>query len=348
MLKYFMNPKSLLLFIFSLFFIPSCAPTKAIIDTTAMNAIIWPGPPEKPRITYQWSMSIVHGKEGLDIAEMLIGGREDFSDPRTSNRLLRPFNLFVDENERLYIVDPGAYRLTIVNLKSKDAMNIISAENEEFHSPVGVVAYKGRIYLSDSLLKKVFIFDERGKKIGEFEGRFERPTGLAINRSKGVIYVADTLAHRIQLFDLNGRHINGFGVNGDGDGEFNFPTHLWVDNSGNLYVTDSMNFRIQIFDSNETFVGKFGTLGDWFGDLDKPKGVATDSLGNIYVVDSVKDMVKIFNREGKILLFFGENGIHYGEFWLPSGIFIDNKDNIYVADTFNGRIQVFKFIGHER
>lgn len=322
----------------------ACAPSKAIIDTTAMDRIIWPGPPEKPRIKYQWSLSIVSGSEGGDVFEVLAGGREDFSDPRTSNRLLRPYGLFVDENERLYIADPGAYRLTVIDLKNREVMNITEAGDEEFLYPIGVIAYKGRIYLSDSMLRKVFIFDERGKKIGEFSGRLERPTGLAINRSKGMIYVTDTLSHRIYIYDLDGKQLAGFGNNGDGKGEFNFPTHIWVDNHGTLYVNDSMNFRIQMLDPEGRFMGMFGSPGDWYGDLDKPKGIATDSDGNIYVVDSIKDMIKIFNREGKLLLFFGQNGTNYGEFWLPSGIFIDSKNNIYVSDTYNGRIQVFRYI----
>lgn len=330
--------------IFVLFFSNACAPSKAIIDRTAMDRITWPGPPEKPRIRYQWSLSIVSGKEGADLYEVLAGGREDFSDPRTSNRLLRPYSVFVDENERLYIADPGAYRVTVVDLKTGETMNITGAGEQDFLYPIGVVAFKGRIYVSDSMLKKVFIFDERGRLTGEFSGRLERPTSLALNPSKGLIYVADTLSHRIHVYDPDGRITGGFGRNGDGKGEFNFPTHLWVDSAGNLYVTDSMNFRIQILSGDGGFIGMFGTHGDTYGDLDKPKGIATDSDGNIYVIDSIKDMVKIFNREGRLLLFFGQNGTNYGDFWLPSGIFIDKKDNIYIADTYNGRIQVFRYL----
>lgn len=322
----------------------SCAPPRAIIDRSALDRITWPGPPEKPRVKYQWALSIVSGKEGADLYDILVGGREDFSDPRTSNRLLRPYSIFVDENERLYIADTGAYRVTVVDLKTGERINITEVKGEGFHYPIGVVAYKGRIYVSDSMLKKVFILDEKGKGIGEFQERLERPTSLGINPSKGVIYVSDTLAHRIHTYDMNGKRVGGFGSNGDGKGEFNFPTHLWVDIAGNVCVTDSMNFRIQIFDEEGKFKGMLGTHGDTYSDLDKPKGIATDSDGNIYVVDSIKDMVKIFNREGKLLLFFGQNGTNYGEFWLPSGIFIDRRDNIYVADTYNGRIQVFKYI----
>jgi len=37
------------------------------------------------------------------------------------------------------------------------------------------------------------------------------------------------------------------GRNGSEAGEFNFPTHIWIDKTGRLSVTDAMNFRIQLF-----------------------------------------------------------------------------------------------------
>lgn len=322
----------------------SCAPRKAIIDGTAMDKILWPGAPEEPRIKYQWSLSIVSGKEGTDLYEVIIGKRDDVTDPRTSNRLLRPYSIFVDETEKLYISDPGAYRVTVIDTKTGEAFHITEADKTEFLSPVGVVAFGGKIYVSDSVLNKVFILDKKGKMIGEFRGKFARPTSLAVDRGRGIIYVSDTLAHKIHKYNPDGVNIGRIGIDGSGEGEFNFPTHIWVDGKGMLYVTDSMNFRIQMFSPEGKFVGLFGTHGDSYGDLDKPKGIATDSDGNIYVVDSINDMIKIFDRTGKLLLFMGQNGVNYGEFWLPSGIFIDTKNNIYVADTYNGRVQVFQYI----
>lgn len=328
----------------SCFLFFSCAPQKAIIDRTAMDKIIWPGPPEKPRIKYQWSLSIVSGKEGMSTNELLFGGREDFTDPATSNRLLRPYSVFVDDGGRLFIVDAGAYRVTVIDPKTGDVFNITEAGKTGFLSPVGVIAHKGRIYVSDSMLNKVFILDEKGKMLGEFGGNFLRPTALAVDKERGIVYVSDTLAHRVYEYSLDGVRTGMIGTEGSGEGEFNFPTHIWVGRNGMLYVTDAMNFRIQTFSPDGKLTGMFGTQGDSYGDLDKPKGVATDSDGNIYIVDSIRDTVKIFDASGKLLLFFGQNGVNYGDFWLPSGIFIDAKDTIYIADTYNGRVQVFQYV----
>lgn len=323
--------------------LPSCASQKAFIDRTAANRIFWPGEPERPRIAYLLSISTVSGK-GSGVSEVVAGADTDLTDPATSSRLLRPYSLFLDEQGKLLVADPGAFRVSIIDLETGDVGNIRKAGDEEFLSPVGIAAFQGRIFVSDSVLKKVLILDREGRRVGEVQGPFERPTSLALDRIRGILYVSDTLAHRIHVCTIDGKRVRQIGKNGSGEGEFNFPTHLWVDGEGRLYVTDSLNFRVQIFSPDGSFEGMFGTLGDAYGNLDKPKGVATDSEGNIYVVDSVKDMVKIFNIRGELLLFFGQEGREYGEFWLPSGIFIDSQDKIYIADSYNGRVQVFQHL----
>jgi DNA-binding beta-propeller fold protein YncE len=262
--------------------------------------------------------------------------------------LLGPYGIFVDEKGLLYISDPGAYRITIIDPKDGSVRNITAAGGEDFLSPIGVVVFRDRIFVSDSRLRKVFILDSSGKLTGTFEGNFGRPTALALDAGRGVVYVTDTLAHRVYQYTPEGKRLGSIGKNGSEKGEFNFPTHLWVDRIGRLFVTDSLNFRVQIFSPDGSWEGMFGMLGDAYGDLEKPKGVATDSEGNIYVVDSIKDMIKIFDRQGALLLFFGSQGRAYGEFWLPSGIFIDNNDYIYITDTYNGRVQVFKYLGKRK
>jgi DNA-binding beta-propeller fold protein YncE len=315
------------------------------MDRTAMEKIIWPGPPEKPRITYLWSLAVVSGSERDGTLDLIAGRQDaDLSNPKGSTRLLRPYGIFADA-DLLYITDPGASRVTIVDMKNSTSMNIVGAEGKDFESPIGVVALDEKIYISDSVLKKVFVFGREGNLLGKLEGDFERPTALALDRTRGKIYVADSLAHKVYIYDREGKRTGSIGKHGSGKGEFNFPVHLWVDGSGKLYVTDSLNFRIQVFSPEGRLESMFGALGDAYGDLDKPKGVATDSQGNIYVVDSIKDEVKIFDRAGNLLLLFGQEGQDYGQFWLPSGIFVDNRDTIYVADTYNGRVQAFKYIG---
>jgi DNA-binding beta-propeller fold protein YncE len=334
----------ILLFVLSCF-IFACAPSRAYVDRAGEGQIIWPGPPEKPRIQYVWNISALsEGRIGF-LNSVTGESVEDASDPRTAATLMRPYGLFAD-SRRLYVADTGASRVTVIDLQTSEVMNLWETGDRELLSPVAVVADpQGRIYVSDSELKGVFVFDEKGGYLSGFEGEFSRPTGLAIDTQRQRIYVSDTLSHQVYTYSLEGKRTGTIGRPGSLPGEFNFPTHLFVDKDGVLCVTDAMNFRVQLFSPEGAFIGTIGSLGDAQGNLEKPKGVAADRRGNIYVVDSMKDTVKIFSREGELLLFFGEKGRAPGEFWLPAGIFIDSRDMVYVADPYNMRVQAFRYIG---
>ncbi len=326
----------------------SCGPSKAAVDYTMTESIIWPGPPEKPRIKYLWSLRRVSGGEGPSRFIRMVTGEIDYdiSDPRNSDVLVSPHGVYVDRNERLYIADPGAGRVSVINLENMESFNIVGVRGRNLAAPIGVVAAPdGRIYVSDADLAKVAVFNEKGKFIKFFSGEFKRPTGLAINPARGIIYVADTWGHVVYSYSLDGARIAAIGQRGEGRGKLNYPTHLAVDGSGNIYVSDTLNFMVQIFSPAGSFVNSFGVVGDQFNAFEKIKGIAVDTEGHIYIVDSAQDMVKIYDKDGRLLLFFGRKGHYYGEFYLPSGIYIDESNRIFVTDSLNMRLQAFQFLG---
>ncbi len=324
----------------------SCAPLyKANIDMTASEGIIWPGPPEKPKIKYLWSIYSLTPE--MSLVDFIAGGGVP-SDLKTSPTLLRPYGVYF-ENDRLYVTDPGAMRVTVVNVKTKDVLQIGVDGKGELMYPIGIVADKtGNIYVTDSEAGKVNVYNQDGKFIKNFSGvKFKRPTGIAYDKERDMIYIVDTAEHKVYGLGADGSVKMSLDKRGEGDGEFNYPTHVSVDKDGGICVSDTLNFRIQCFDKDGKFAFKVGEAGDSFDSLTMPKGMTFDSDGNIYVVDSGQDMVKIFNRDGKLLLFFGEKGWERGMFWIPAGIFIDKDDRIYLADTFNQRVQVFQFLGEK-
>jgi DNA-binding beta-propeller fold protein YncE len=319
----------------------------AQIDYTLGGGIRWPGPPEQARIQYLWSLQRVSGAETRGVLGRLVAGEEDpLEDPRSSGLLNRPQGLFVDERNVLYVADPGAYRVSVVNLDTLESFHITKWGDRDLFSPVGVAANpEGRIFVTDAELGTVLVFDPQGKFVKAFVGRFERPTGIAISPATGRVYVADTWGHMVYVHDTEGRRLMSFGGRGEEPGRLNYPTHLALDRDGRLYVSDSLNFRVQVFSPAGEYLASFGSLGDTFRDFEKIKGIGVDGEGHVYVADSAQDMVKIFNREGQLLLFFGSRGSFYGRFFLPTGIFVDRRDRIFVSDSLNRRIQVFQFLG---
>jgi len=303
----------------------------------------WPPPPQTPRIQYVRSIAgpadIGIKKTWLKRAFDTLMGKED-----REERILRPYGVFAG-NERIYVTDPGAHLLHVFDAKEGRYFQIREAKKEELASPIGVaVDKKGETYLSDSVLNGVFVFDKEGKYLREIGSPqvFVRPAGIALDEER--IYVVDTHGHRVLVFSKqNGELISRFGKQGNGKGDFNYPTNIFIRN-GLLYITDSMNFRVQIFGKDGSFLSAFGRPGDGSGDFSKPKGIAVDSEGHIYVSDAHFDAVQIFDREGRLLLSFGNTGRRTGQMSLPAGVFIDEKDLVYVADSYNNRVQVFQYL----
>jgi DNA-binding beta-propeller fold protein YncE len=326
-----------------------CVASKAGVDYTYSEGIIWPGGGQKPRVQYLWSLSRVKGAGDGSFLDVLAGPRDENPEERRySDFLQRPHGLFVSDDNMLYITDPGAGRVSIVDLVDLTSYQIDRFNEVPLSSPIGVVALPdGRIFISDSDYRLVGIFEPGGKFVRFLEGEFKRPTGMAVDNGLGIVYVSDTWEHTIYKYDFGGRRLGRIGEYGHGPGQLHYPTHLFVSGDGNLHVSDTLNFRVQVFSPEGEVVSVFGEAGDAYGQFDKIKGIAVDSGGHIYAADSVKDTIQIFDRDGRLMLFFGEKGSMYGRFRLPAGLFIDGKDRIFVADTLNQRIQVFRFMGGE-
>lgn len=325
----------------------------ATLETQNMESVmheagpVWPPPPQTPRIQYVRSIfgpsDIGMKKSWFKKTMDTISGKDE-----TREMLLRPYGVFAD-SERIYTTDPGSRILHVFDMREKKYLKITKADEEELRSPIGVASDdNGEIYLSDSLLKRVFIFDKEGKYLREIgsDTLFIRPAGIAVDKER--LYVVDTHGHKILVFSKKeGSFLFSFGKNGTRNGEFNYPTNIFAGKDKFLYITDSMNFRVQIFDTSGSFISTFGKHGDGSGDFSKPKGIAVDSAGYIYVADALFDAVQIFDKDGRLLLAFGNTGHGRGQMILPAGLFIDEKDRIYVADSYNNRIQIFQYLKEE-
>jgi DNA-binding beta-propeller fold protein YncE len=305
--------------------------------------LVWPAPPSQATIRFLNSLPAPETSKNRRESLFRRLGRVLFS--RSSEAVVRPLGLAA-KNGMLYVTDPGGHAFLLFEPEKNSFHKITKAGSELLVSPVGVAAGKERVFVSDSALKRIFTYDRRGRFLKIFaERELARPTGLALDEGLGRLYVTDTATHQVRIYRLDGTLEKSFGRRGTGDGEFNYPTHLWLDGKGALYVMDALNYRVQIFRPDGAFVARFGHHGDGSGDFASPKGIAADSRGHLYVVDALFDAVQIFDRQGQLLLSFGEQGIGPGQFWLPAGVCIDEKDHIYVADSYNRRIQVFEFSG---
>jgi streptogramin lyase len=155
--------------------------------------------------------------------------------------------------------------------------------------------------------------------------------------------VADTGNHRIQKFSNSGALWTSWGSQGSSDGQFNEPSAVSVDTSGNVYVADRNNHRIQKFTANGVWVKTVGgpTSGTGNAQFYAPEGLQTDSSGNVYVADSGNRRIQKFSSALVWLTSWGSQGSSVGQFDTPQGVAIDRNGDVYVVEWGHHRVQVF-------
>lgn len=313
-------------------------------QTEAINKV-WPEKPARARIAYVKSFT---SPDDLGISKGFFEQIVDFIVGGTDLRLVRPMAVLATEDGKIYVADPGSkavHRFDTINGEHKLILRI---DKQAFISPTGLaLGTKGEIYITDSSLARIYVL-QPGSDIAEsldLKVTPDQPTNIVIDQKSQRLYIVDSARHHIKVYDRNGSFIKAIGRRGAGEGEFNFPSMIWLDQQGQLLVSDALNFRIQIFDLDGHFIRQFGRHGDGTGDMSRPKGVAVDAYGHIYVVDALFHSVQVFNKSGEFLLNIGRRGNAAGEFLLPTGIYVSRDNMIYVADSHNSRIQMFRYIG---
>ncbi len=260
------------------------------------------------------------------------------------SNISRPVDIALSSKDNGWIVSQGNGEIIKFQGQILSATKIKNNNKTQFKSLVSGCFITGiGLLFSDSAEENIYLLTEEGK-LSTFckEVILQRPTGIAYNSKKQEIWVVESGGHRISVFNKNGSLLFRIGERGSDQGQFNFPTHIDIDDKGRVYIVDAMNFRIQIFNQNGDYLSSFGEHGDASGKFARPKGIAVDGKGNIYVADALFNTVQIFNYQGDFLYYFGKKGSGNGEFVMPSGIRIDDNGYIYVSDSYNNRVQVFK------
>ena len=112
-----------------------------------------------------------------------------------------------------------------------------------------------------------------------------------------------------------------WGSGGISQGQFNFPSHIAVDEAGNVYVADQYNHRVQKFDNNGAFIAAWG------------RDVVSGNLDTDFEICGPADTCKA-----------GESGSGAGHFSAPDGI-AARGGFVYVVEPGTRRVQKFTDAG---
>jgi len=173
----------------------------------------------------------------------------------------------------------------------------------EFTRPNAIAVSSEAVYVVDSNVHRVAIYDFDGSQVGTFgspgwgAGQFDFPNDIAINEAAGEVYVADFGNQRIGVFDLAGTWVRQITApaNDAGDPIFLRPSGLGIDTAGNLYVVDAALSCVVVMDAAGSLLDVVGYQNGayWTGDFDIPIDAATDGV-RVYVTSSKQHRVNVF------------------------------------------------------
>ncbi len=322
---------------------------------------------DKPATEKKWIVTTIAG----DGAASLTNG------PVLSANFHFPFDVAVSAEGIIYVTDVQNHCIRKiangeVTTLAGGALGIQNGQgpSAQFKYPFSITMdAAGNIYTTDVSDPRIRKINAAGvvttyagsEKDGFADGnadsaRFGEEAGIAAD-TDGNIYVADPQNNRIRKITHSGKVITlaGTGAAGfrEGDGktaQFNFPSGIALDKTGNIYVADAANYRIRKINSAGLVTTYAG--GDLSSIVDGAPGTArfsyptdivAESIGNLYVLDI--DRIRKISPDGFVSTIAGDgNGFMDGDggtakFFTPTGLGIDAMGNIYVADTDNNRIR---------
>jgi DNA-binding beta-propeller fold protein YncE len=284
------------------------------------SRLVWPLPPDVPRIKF---LQEIYGEDRPPVPAGQKAGKKKQS--------------WMDRVAGLQTTDNGSFKREYLHILGR---------------PYGIgVDSKNRVYVADSFVSAVFVFDLEKKKTNLLrngsEAKFGTIIGLTVDNADRV-FIVDALMHRVALLSPDWKIETYFG-----DDNLQHPGGIAIDEENRfLYVVDTGAQRVAVFDAdNFKFLRTVGGPPKSVGDEDpstfsKPSNVAVDKEGNVYVSDTMNNRVQIFDPDGKFISMFGKAGDGPGDFARPKGIAIDGDSHIWVADAFTNRIQIFDREGH--
>ncbi|MCH7702658.1 MAG: hypothetical protein IID37_13320 [Planctomycetes bacterium] len=319
-----------------------CATPPGVIFEPMDPPIAWPASPQQARIQY---LGAIAG--GADLKPGRSGAESfwsAFRGPKPQYRLGTPHAIVIQGDE-VFVTSPASGIVHILNLETREHRRLWQAGDQRLIAPVGVAVSPQAIYVTDSTLGCVLVYDRAGQFMRRLGGdALTRPTGIVYVPSRDALYVLDSATDQCVVLDRSGAEIARFGESGTGPGQFNRPAHLTFQQPDSLWITDTLNCRVQRVDLSGSLQGGFGQRGDGSGDFSLPKGIAVDTDGHVYVVDAHFENVQIFDAAGQLLIAFGGPGSAAGSLSLPAGLAIDAQNRIWVADAYHHRIAVYQYL----
>lgn len=283
--------------------------------------------------------------------------------------LKNPDDLFIDENNVLYIADTGNARIILYDIDAGEVKDIL--KSDEFSSPSGVyVTMDGDIYVADTGAKAVLVFDknlELLRKVGKpdapiFADTNYEPKRVAVDSGGSIYMISEGVYNGVIQLAGTGEFLGYFAVN---DANLTFSqrvqrmlftreqlanlvdvnpsvfTNVFVDRSGVVYTATS-GIRTNGMKKHSTNGGNMFKTTVW--SQDTLTDLFVDGDGLIYT-SCEQGYIDVYSRNGELIFEFGSYVTTtdvVGLFTRLSSLAVDQQGRIWALDSNKGYLQSFK------
>ena len=220
----------------------------------------------------------------------------------------------------------------------------LGGEEGQFSSPFGVSVHylTGNIFVSDQCNNRVQVFDKDGRylyKFGDRVGAGKMKNPFCIEFYQNRVFVSQYTGGCLFVNDLNGTFLQQIGTPGNGEGQFNQPLGIAINQSnGEIFVCDFGNNRVQIFSKDFLFKSQFGQ-----GILKYPSDIKLTSEF-IYVMSCSKPFLFSFRHDltqiqSPVLTSISKH-LEY-----PLSFCVDGAGNFIISDYSQNAVIIFHYNG---
>lgn len=162
-----------------------------------------------------------------------------------------PGRIAIDSNDSLYIIDKMNKRIVVLDSEEKYSY-VITVKGKDFNGFNDVrVSSNGTVAAIDTIGRKAYLFDNKGKLQKSFGGPGYKsgggslffPVSLDID-DLGNIYILDSHIGKIYVYDKDGFMKYSISERGFNKGSLHDPVYILIDGKRRLYTLESG--RIQI------------------------------------------------------------------------------------------------------
>lgn len=280
--------------------------------------------------------------------------------------LKRPIDLFVDDDDHLFISDEGNKRIVMCTLEGEW---IRSFGEKMLKQPGGIYVQDSKLYVAEPKLKQVIVFDvETGDLLFTLEhpesplygldAKFE-PLGIAVDGNGAMYVISKGNTNGIAHFAADGTFLGYFGANATQLGideilkRFVFtdaqiaqlkkvipptPSALDMDRDGLVYTVTK-----GVMGARRLNMSGLNIMGETKWGFDNAIDVAVGKYENIFIINE-QGYIREYTRDGRCLFYFGgqdKDRTRTGLFVNTVAIDVDQYGNLYVLDRDKALVQRF-------